>query len=373
MNSVSKMSESNEDIPETSIIIPTYNEAPNIPVLLERIKKVMENQKYEIIFVDDNSPDNTPKVIEEHGEKNSLKHKIKVIIRKNEKGLASAVVEGFKHANGKYLIVMDADLQHPPEKIPEIIEALRKGSEIVIATRYKGGRDEGLSFIRKMVSKTATLIAKMLLPQTRKISDPMTGFFGLRRSVIQNTINNMKPMGYKILLEVLVRGHYDPRKIKEISYTFHKRHAGKSKLGAGESIQYLLHVLRLNDYRILKFTLVGISGIGVNEGVLWLLHYVKNIPLYLAGAISIEASILNNFSWNTLFTFRKEKVKDSLWKRCLKYHLATILGVIINYSTLLVLSYIVGIQPLISNLIGILLGFITNYTLSEHYVWQRAP
>ena len=181
----------------------------------------------------------------------------------------------------------------------------------------------------------------------------------------------MKPRGYKILLEILVRGNYDPQMIKEVPYVFSRRFAGKSKLGVLEVFRFLHHVLKLNEYRILKFAAVGLSGIVVNEFMLWLTHYVIALPLYLSGLLAIESSILNNFTWNSIFTFRGLKVSGSILRRMLRYHLAVAIGLAVNYAVLLTLTYVFGVEALISNLAGIALGFLANYTLSEHYVWQR--
>ncbi len=366
-----------EDSLKLSIVVPTYNEAENIGVLLKRIKDTMEEaglgDDYEVIIVDDNSPDGTAEEALKHARELGIEDRVKVIVRYNERGLARAVVEGFKNAEGRYIIVMDADLQHPPEKLPEMLRELESGGDIVIGTRYKhGGRDEGLSFLRKIVSLGATAIAKLLLPQTRMISDPMTGFFGLRRSVVSNKLNELDPLGYKILLEILVKGDYEKKRIREVPIVFSPRFAGKSKLTASEGLNYLKHVIRLNNYRILKFALVGTTGVAVNEVVLWVTHYLVGLPLYISGLLSIESSILNNFTLNNLFTFRNEKTPVPLHKRLARYHLAAGVGVTLNYVTLLSLSYLLGIEPLVANLIGIVAGFLANYSLSEHYVWRRA-
>ncbi len=360
---------------KTTIIIPTYNEAENIRVLLTRLSKALDahldRREYEIIIVDDNSPDGTARVAEETGENLGLSSNLKIIVRKKERGLSTAVIEGIKHARGEYIVVMDADLQHPPEKVPELLRELEKGNDIVIATRYRGGADKGLGLFRKLVSFAAGLAAKLLLPQARLVSDPMTGFFGIRRKVVEGRLDLMNPKGFKVLLEILVKGNYNPKRISEIPYVFGKRMYGESKLGLKEIINYLHHLLKLNDYRILKFAMVGTTGIAVNEGLLYATHYVFRLPLYAAGAISIEASILSNFTLNSIYTFRKVKTSVPLAKRILRYHLATAVGVTTNYAVLLILSYLLGVEPLIANLIGIFLGFIANYTLSEHYVWQR--
>lgn len=361
--------------PLVSVILPTYNEAENVKILLPVLKEVLGDvagERYEIIIVDDNSPDKTAEVAVEVARKLGICEKLNVKIRKDKRGLATAVLDGFKVARGKYLVVMDADMQHPPEKIKDMIKGLEMGGDIVVASRFiEGGKDLGLSLYRKIFSKGASLIGKLLVPQIRVLSDPMSGFFALRRTVIEERLELMNPKGYKILLEVMVKGKYSQKNVIEVPIVFGKRAHGESKLGVREIIDYIIHILTLNEYRILKFMAVGTSGVFVNEGMLWLLHYKFSLPTFISGLLAIETSILSNFTLNSLITFRKEKAKGTVLTRLWKYHVATALGALINYLTLLALFYVFGVEPLISNIIGILLGFLANYALSEHYVWER--
>ena len=194
---------------------------------------------YELVIVDDNSPDGTAELALEL----SRHYPIRVIKRPGKLGLATAVVEGFKHARGEVLVVMDADLQHPPELVPELVrKVLYEGYDIAIASRYvKGGRIEGWSFTRRIVSKGAILLAHLLVPRTRGIKDPVSGFFAIKRSVIEGV--ELNPIGYKILLEILAKGRWT--RVVEVPYTFKPRTRGKSKLSAKEIVNYLRHLLRL--------------------------------------------------------------------------------------------------------------------------------
>ncbi|MEM4475104.1 MAG: GtrA family protein, partial [Fervidicoccaceae archaeon] len=222
---------------------------------------------------------------------------------------------------------------------------------------------------RAILSLAAELMARLLVPEVRGVRDPMSGFFGFRRGVLGE--NGPRPRGFKILLHLLARGRYRGGGIVEVEYEFARRHAGKSKLGVGEIISFAIYILELNEYRALKFALVGLSGVLVNEGVLWLLHAVLGLPLYLSGALSIELSVLNNFTWNSLFTFRRVEASGGVVARLFKYHLAVAAGLAVNYSLLLLFSLLLGLNPLLSNLVGIAAGFLANYALSERYVWRR--
>jgi len=212
-----------------SLVTPTYNERENLPTLVERAHKSLGGYDYELIVVDDNSPDGTAQLARDL----SANYPIKVVCRNNEKGLASAVVAGFNQAKGDVLGVIDADLQHPPERIPQLLAEINSGADVAIASRYvPEGGISGWSLKRKIMSRAATLLARTLLPSVGRVKDPLSGFFLLRRKVIEGV--ELKPTGYKILLEVLARGRADG--IKEVPYTFGERLGGRSNLGLGEQI-----------------------------------------------------------------------------------------------------------------------------------------
>ncbi len=214
-----------------SIIIPTYNEAGNIRKLVPEIFK--HSVKSEVIIVDDNSPDGTAQAGRELGKW----FPVRVVERPGKMGLGSAVLEGFRHASSNILGVMDADLSHPPEKIPEMVRAIRD-CEIVVGSRYvKGGGVENWPLKRRIMSRGATWMARALT----SVKDPMSGFFFLRKSVVDGV--RLEPKGYKILLEILAKGRYD--RVTEIPYVFKDRQVGDSKLDGGEITTYLKTVGKL--------------------------------------------------------------------------------------------------------------------------------
>jgi len=222
-----------------SVIVPTYNEAGNIKKLIPMIDYVLEDYDYEIVVVDDNSPDGTAEVAKKLAEI----YPVKVLVREKKKGLASAILYGFMNANGDVLGVIDADLQHPPELLKEMAKKIKDGYDIVIASRYvEGGGIEGWSFHRILISKVAILLARPLT----NVKDPMSGCFLLKRKVIDGV--NFNPTGYKLLLEILVKGNYE--KVAEVPYIFRERLHGQSKLGIGEILRYIRLLLRLYAYKI---------------------------------------------------------------------------------------------------------------------------
>jgi dolichol-phosphate mannosyltransferase len=222
-----------------SIIVPTYNEAENIGELIERIETSLKGLDFEVIVVDDSSPDGTAEIAEELGR---AYRNVKVIKRPRKMGLASAALEGMREAKYRLIAVMDADLQHPPELLPKLLERAKEGYDIVIASRYvKGGGVEGWSLWRRLISRGATLLAHALFLETRKVKDPLSGFFLFRREVVEGI--RLNPIGYKLLLEVLMKGEYD--KVAEVPYVFKMRRRGKSKLDLREILNYVLFLLKL--------------------------------------------------------------------------------------------------------------------------------
>ncbi len=228
---------------DISIVIPTYNESENLPILIDRIVKVLEQSGIEgqIIVVDDDSPDKTWEIA---NDLNKTYGNIEVVRRQGKRGLSSAVLDGFTESGSPILGVMDADLSHPPEKIPELVEPiLNREADITIGSRYiNSGEIEQWPLMRKLSSKLATLAACKLT----SVKDPMSGFFFLRREVIENI--ELNPKGFKIGLEILVRGKYG--NVIEVPIKFRDRIYGETKLSQKVIIDYLIHVTRLYIYKI---------------------------------------------------------------------------------------------------------------------------
>lgn len=221
-----------------SIVIPTYNEKDNIDEIVKRIDAALVDDagsmlEKEILFIDD-STDDTPKIIESISKQ---KPYIRYKHRENEKGLATAVMLGFQMAKGEYIAVMDADLQHPPEILKNMYATIIKsGADLCIPSRLiPGGYDGGLNWYRKIISGTARIIGQMLLPCLRKISDPTSGLFMFRKSILAEA--DMRPIGWKIMIEVLATTSYES--IVELPYSFQDRFSGESKLSGKVTFQYL--------------------------------------------------------------------------------------------------------------------------------------
>ncbi|MBP1449652.1 MAG: glycosyltransferase [Thermoproteus sp.] len=335
-------------------MVPTYNESENLPVLVEKLASAFAGRPYEVVVVDDSSPDGTAEVAERLAER----YPVRVVLRRvRHMRLSGAVAEGARRAAGDVVVVMDADLQHPPEVAPQLAEAVLKGADLAVATRYAGGGGAaGWPLARRIISRGAVLLARALVPEARRISDPMSGFFAVRR----NCLAALRPTGYyKILLDVLAQCR--PQRVVEVPYVFRPRRAGESKLGVGVIADYLLQLMRIS--RLPKFAAVGASGIGVAEAVLYALSAT---PHWLSVAAAIEISLTWNYLWNRRWTFR---FKGPLARGWAKYHIATAAGNAANYAVTNGLA-LAGIPLYAAYLLGVAAGFAANYAVAESYVFR---
>lgn len=228
------------------LVIPTLNEAGNIPVLLDRISESLSSLDidYEIIVVDDDSQDGTAEVAEEYARKDS---RVRVFVRKGERGLAGAVIHGWERTDADLLGVIDADLQHPPEVLPSLLTPVLNGTDIAIASRYANGNGASdWNKFRLFVSRAGTLATAPLQRKDLRVKDPLSGFFIVRRECLQDV--ELQPEGFKILLEILVKGRI--RKAIEVPFRFGNRHAGESKASFKVALQYFTLLGKLSRYAL---------------------------------------------------------------------------------------------------------------------------
>ncbi len=355
-----------------SIVIPTYNERENVRIIADRIQSSLagEPYDYEIWFIDD-SRDDTPIILAELAKQQPQVH---YFHRDNGSGLASAVVEGFAHSRGEYLVVMDADLQHPPELLPTLVTRLQNNIDIVIPSRFvEGGSDGGLNGFRKLVSWTARMLGQLALRRLRQVSDCTGGYFGLRRSVIEQA--NLDPIGWKILMEVLVKGEY--QRVHEVPYVFAARQAGESKMSLREQWNYLHHVVRLvmqspEDRRFYLYCLVGGLGVLVNLIVMSAVMYGLHLHPVLASIIASVVAMVHNFLWNDRVTW-KERTESVRWRRMLQMPLfMAVSGVGIGVTALFVEIFLRLHWPeLVGQLVGIVVSTIWTFTANNRWTWTE--
>jgi len=368
---------------DLTVIIPTFKEEANIRNIITEVDAVFKqnNLNGEILVVDDNSPDGTILIVNEIKKKMA---NVNIIIRLADHGLSQSVAEGFIHASSDILVVIDADLSHPPFLIPVMYSEIMDGNDIVIGSRYmEGGGIRKWPIKRRIISLGATFLGRLLFPD---VSDPVSGFFAVRKSVIVNA--PLKPRGYKILLEVLGKGIWE--KDKEIPFEFVDREIGSSKLKLKTIIEYIQQVVDITVYyffhhnsaawrewkRVFKFGIVGISGIFINQGLLIFFKEIIGFSIPVASVFAIELAILNNFFWNDIWTFKSEDGQQKLssrWHRLIAFQLISMGGAIINFVVLIVLVFFLAIDYRIANIIGILLGFIWNFMVNRRFTWTRNP
>src|SRR5919107_1134888 len=292
-----------------TLVVPTRNEAENVPKLVHELRESLSDLDYRVVFVDD-STDETPEVIQGLSGHDD---RIRLVRREGAErygGLSTAVTTGIElfSSASEYTCVMDADLQHPPEKVREMLEiARRSDADVVVASRYgPGGSYAGLSGrMRRAVSVGSKYLAQFVFKEARKTSDPMAGFFLVKNQGISGI--QFRPTGFKVLLEILVCA--PELKVLEVPFDFQARHAGVSKATARQGFEYLAHILSLFWYvpsagRLWKFLLVGASGVLVNMATLIVLAEYFDANKVIAWMFAVGLSILSNFLLNNAFTWR---------------------------------------------------------------------
>lgn len=276
---------------DLTIVVPTFNEGPNVVELLRRIGDAVDDRMIEVVFVDD-STDDTPAIIERAAK--TADFPVRLIHRDEPvAGLGGAVVEGIRAANSSWCLVMDGDLQHPPEDIPRLLARADRGDvDVVVASRYiAGGDSKGLAdATRTTVSRASTLLTKAMFPRKLgECSDPMTGFFLVNRDTID--VDALRPRGFKILLEILARRHM---RVAEVPFAFAPRYAGSSKATFTQGIRFLTQLLMLRFGRMSAFALVGGVGAIANLVIMWGLIRL-GMDYLPASIIASEITIIGNF------------------------------------------------------------------------------
>ncbi len=358
---------------DISVIVPTYKEAENLPVLVPRIAETLiaANLTAEIIVVDDDSPDKTVTVCADL----ASSYPLRLEVRRGERGLSSAVIHGMRLARGKVLVVLDADLSHPPEAIPDLVRALDDPKvDFVIGSRYTpgGGTAEDWGLFRWLNSKVATLLARPLV----RAADPMAGFFALRRQSFESA-SNLDPVGYKIGLELIVK--CGCKNIRELPIQFRNRLHGQSKLTLKEQWNYLRHLKRLYEYKLgraalpVQFALVGSSGVVIDLAVFTLLLLTLSLPV--ARALAIWAAMTWNFWLNRRLTFSYSR-NNPMVPQYLLFGASSLFGGIVSWGLSTYLPLQMGIfseHVLAAALVGIVAGAVLNYLFSWLVAFGRDP
>lgn len=376
-----------------TLILPTYNEKENIKEFLPILESLFTKHKinYEIIVVDDDSPDLTWKFVQNYSIKNP---RIRVIRRVTEKGLSSAVVTGMASSNGEILGIMDADMQHDESILPKMIELLQDFDLVIGSRRTVDGSYGEMNWYRRVLSYGATILAKIMLPI--KTNDPMSGFFVLNKQVFEQSKDRINPRGYKILLELLAK---NPKiKISELGYSFRKREHGETKLSGTVMQQYIIALIDLRfgsfiSWTFIKYGITGFLGVFINLFGQFIFNTTSNSFQTLdsknnflfpstAVAFGFELSVVFNFFLNNFWTFedRSKKGFKNASAAFLKFNSISLIGFMIQYSSWFFLlqvfqfyfpHFFPELTTYIANLIGIIIATATNYKLNNSYTWAE--
>jgi dolichol-phosphate mannosyltransferase len=362
--------------PTLSIVIPTRNEAGNIAPLVERLERALPSSSVELIFVDD-SDDGTDAVVSELVP--AEQWDVRLVHREpplRRGGLGGAVVEGLRVARATWVCVMDADLQHPPELIPALEQRAARGdADVIVASRFcLDGHADEFGRARRAISYASTHVAHLLFArQLRAVTDPMSGFFLVRRAAID--VDALRPQGFKILLEILVRtGTLRPA---EVPFDFGVRHSGESKASVMEGARYLrlLWRLRLRSIteRFGRFGVVGLSGLIVNTGVLALMADVIGM-WYVAGAIvATQVSTLWNFVLTDRWVFDGGSPRFGRGRRAATFFAMNNAALLLRIPTLYVLVTGLGMHHLLANILTLVALTLLRFGVADAYIWSRNP
>lgn len=361
------------EIPDVSVIIPTYNEAENIPVIIPKIYKVLKKAQIsrEIIVIDDSSPDNTAAIALDL----ATKYPVNVVIRTKDRGLSSSVIEGFKNSKGKVCVVMDADGSHPVESLPDMVQPLLENrAEIAVGSRrIAGGAISNWHIHRHLISKTASLMAKPLT----KMSDPTSGYMAIKRELLDGLYLN--PIGWKIVLETVVK--LNSKRMIEVPIAFEDRRLGQSKMSFVEQCNYLRHLYRLYMYHfpniteVVKFCIIGLTGVFVDMSVVIFLKEFFRLHILMCAVCGFVVAITSNYIFNRYWTFAHTR-KSSFLNTYLKFVSVSCIGLSVR---LLTMYGFIKYAPMdyeysyiINNFIGIIAGTAVNFIGSKFFVFISA-
>jgi dolichol-phosphate mannosyltransferase len=358
--------------PELAIIVPTYNEASNIAELVRRVSAQLGGIRWELVVVDDDSPDGTARLVRQLG---SVDSRVRCLQRVGRRGLASACIEGMLATSAPLLAVMDGDLQHDESLLPRMYATLAdKSLELVVGSRYMAGASSaGLNGRRVELSRFSTRLSRPLIPA--ELTDPMSGFFMLRREVLERSVHRLSGIGFKILLDLFASSAM-PLRFRELPYSFRQRAAGESKLDSHALWDYGMLLLdktvgRFLPPRFASFLLIGGSGVFVHMIVLSVFFQGLGLAFAPSQAIATLVAMTANFTLNNLVTYRDVRLSGWAWVRgWVSFTMACSVGAVANVG---IANYVYAQQAVwpLAGLAGILVGAVWNYVVTQVFTWRR--
>jgi dolichol-phosphate mannosyltransferase len=357
---------------DVTIVAPTFNERDNVPELISRLERVLPPRRWELVFVDDDSLDGTVDVLRNTAQTDS---RIRILHRIGRRGLSSAVVEGILSTTSPFIVVMDADLQHDEAVLPAMLERLRQGDvDVVVGSRYLDGGGTGdWSQRRVAISRLSSRIAR--LATGVELSDPMSGFFAIRREAFDRVVRKLSPQGFKILLDVVASGRGSLR-VAEVPFTFRTRQHGESKLDTAVAWEYLTLLLdktvgQLVPARFVMFMLVGGLGVAVHMSVLGAATQLFHAAFVTGQTAATIVAMTFNFFVNNQLTYRDRRLRGwKLLSGLLSFYAVCSIGAVANVG---IANFMFGEQYSwwLSGISGVLVGAVWNYAASSVFTWRR--
>lgn len=358
--------------PELSVIVPTFNERDNVMVLYRRLEATLASVAWEVVFVDDNSPDGTWDVVRALSQRDS---RVRCVRRIGRRGLSGACIEGILASSAPYVAVIDADLQHDETQLPKMLLLLASDeADLVVGSRYiEGYKSEGFNKQRAGASALATEFARKMLRV--EIADPMSGFFMIRRDRFEELAPKLSVHGFKILLDVVATAHGGLRAV-EIPYTFGARQHGESKLDSMVALDFLGLVLAKlsNDIvslRFILFAMVGGIGLVVHLATLFIGLQLFKAPFAEAQAAGAIVAMTSNFILNNFLTYRDQRLKGfALLRGLIAFYIVCSVGLLANVG---VAFSVYDQEPIwwLAGMAGALMGVVWNYAMSGLFVWRK--
>ena len=356
---------------ELTLVIPTFNEHDNVHALVHSLESVLQDCEWEVIFVDDDSPDGTANMVRQIARSNP---RVRCIQRLRRRGLASACIEGILASSSPYIAIMDADLQHDESILPEMLKAIKESQvDLVIGSRYSiGGSTGELAPFRVWISRQATMLSRLVLRSP--ITDPMSGFFMLRRAFFEKIMRKLSGKGFKILLDIIITAGENVH-IRELPYSMRKRVHGESKLDARviwEFFTLIVHKYsgRVVPYQFLSFATVGFTGIFVHLATLWFTYKYLNVEFIYSQISATLVAMTSNFILNNEFTFKENKLRGKRWLYgLLSFYVACTFGAVINVAVADLL-FERSVHWWVSGTAGAIAGAVWNYAITTTFTWK---
>jgi dolichol-phosphate mannosyltransferase len=358
--------------PELSVVVPTFNERDNVTALFRKLETALAGRAWEVIYVDDNSPDGTWDVVRTLAQQDS---RVRCIRRIGRRGLSGACIEGILASSAPCAAVIDADLQHDETQLPKMLALLQSGeADLVVGSRYiEGGSADSFDKQRAGVSLLATSVAKKLLRV--EIADPMSGFFMIRRDRFEQLAPQLSTQGFKILLDIVATARGSLR-ITEVPFSFGTRLHGESKLDSMVALDFLGLVLAkltgdVVSLRFLLFAMVGSLGLLVHLVALFVALEVFNVPFPEAQACGALMAMTSNFLLNNFLTYRDQRLKGfGILRGLLLFYLVCSVGLVANVG---VAFSVYDQEPIwwLAGAAGALMGVVWNYAMSGLFVWRK--